>query len=52
MVITNYFRLNYHRLLMAIGDYSIIGHWWLFYWWPLIIILLVTINGYFINGSW
>jgi hypothetical protein len=42
--------LNYHRLLMdiilmVIGGYFIVGHWWL-----LMAILLVAISGYFING--
>ncbi len=32
---------------MAIGDYSISGYWWL-----LIDILLVVINGYYIDGYW
>jgi len=35
---------------MAIGDYSINGYWWLFRCQPLVIILLVVIDGYFING--
>jgi hypothetical protein len=44
----------------SIGGYSISGYWWLlvaihdywclFYWWLLMIILLVFIRGYFING--
>jgi hypothetical protein len=34
-------------ILMAIGDYSISGYWWL-----LINILLVVIGGYYINGYW
>jgi hypothetical protein len=40
MVINGYFKLNYHKLL------------WLFYYKPLIIILSVTIDGYFINSYW
>jgi hypothetical protein len=32
-------------ILMAIGGYSIINHWWLFYWW-----LLMVIDGYSISG--
>jgi hypothetical protein len=34
-------------ILMAIGDYSISGYWWL-----LINILLVVIGGYYIDGYW
>jgi hypothetical protein len=30
MVIGGYSKLNYHRLLMDIGGYSIGGYWWLF----------------------
>ncbi len=30
-------------LLMVIGDYSVINHWWL-----LMVILLMVINGYYI----
>jgi len=37
-------------LLMAIGDYSIDGYWWLLYYKPLVIILLVVIDGYSIDG--
>jgi hypothetical protein len=32
-------------ILMVIGEYSIIGYWWL-----LMIIILMAIGGYFING--
>jgi hypothetical protein len=32
-------------ILMAINDYSIISHWWL-----LMVILLMDIGGYYING--
>ncbi len=35
------------KLPYAVGGYSIISHWWLSYWWLSIIILLVTIDGYF-----
>jgi hypothetical protein len=35
---------------MAIGGYSINGYWWLFYCKPLVVISLVVIDGYFING--
>jgi hypothetical protein len=40
MAIGNYFRLNYHRIIMAIGEvillmviggYFIVKYWWLFY---------------------
>jgi hypothetical protein len=37
---------------MAIGDYSINDHWCLFRCKPLVVILLVVIDGYFINGYW
>jgi hypothetical protein len=42
---------------MAIGGYFINDYWWLFYCKPLAVILLVVIdgsfiNGYFINGYW
>jgi hypothetical protein len=37
---------------MAIGGYSIIGHWWLFYYWPLVVSLLMAIGGYSIIGHW
>ncbi len=29
--------------------YFINGYWWLFYQWVLVVILLVVIDGYFIN---
>jgi hypothetical protein len=32
-------------ILVAIGDYSINGYWWIFYWW-----ILMVINGYYISG--
>jgi hypothetical protein len=32
---------------MAIGEYFVIGHWWL-----LTVIILVGIDGYSINGYW
>jgi hypothetical protein len=35
---------------MVIGDYSINGCWWLFYSWLLVVILLMDIGGYSING--
>ncbi len=38
--IGGYLRLNYHKLLMAIGGY----------WWLLMDIILLPIGGYFING--
>jgi hypothetical protein len=34
-------------LLMAIGEYFVIGYWWL-----LIVIILVVIGGYSINDYW
>jgi hypothetical protein len=34
-------------ILMAIGEYSIRGYWWL-----LMVIILMTIGAYFINGYW
>ncbi len=47
MYIANYFKLNYHRLIVVIMLVVII---WLFYCRPLVVILLVTINGYSISG--
>jgi hypothetical protein len=35
---------------MAIGGYFINGYWWLFCCKPLAVILLVFVDGYFING--
>jgi hypothetical protein len=35
---------------MVIGDYSIDVYWLLFYKWLLVIILLIVIDGYSING--
>jgi hypothetical protein len=35
--------------MMAIGDYSINGYWWLFYQRLLVVNLLMAIGGYFIN---
>jgi len=35
---------------MVIGAYSINGYWLLFYKWLLVVILLMTISGYSING--
>jgi hypothetical protein len=37
-------------LLMAIGDYSTNGYWWLFYSWLLVVILFMAIDGYSIHG--
>ncbi len=34
----------------SIDEYSINGYWWLFRYKPLVVILLVVIDGYFING--
>ncbi len=39
--IGGYFKLNYHKLLMGIGDYSIVNHWCL-----MRVILLLPIFGY------
>jgi hypothetical protein len=35
---------------VAIGAYSINGYWCLLYLWPLVFILLMAIDGYFIDG--
>ncbi len=35
--------------IMDINDYYINGYWWLFCCKPLVVILLVVIDGYFIN---
>jgi hypothetical protein len=35
---------------MTIGGYSINDYWWLFHQWLLVIILLMTVSGYSING--
>jgi hypothetical protein len=56
--IDDYFILNYHKilvfiLLMVIGGLIIIGYCgycWLFCCKPLVVILLVAIDGYLING--
>jgi hypothetical protein len=32
---------------MAIGGYFVIAYWWL-----IMVIILVAIDGYFINGYW
>ncbi len=37
---------------MVIGGYSINGYQLLFYLWLLVVILLMTIGGYFIDGYW
>jgi len=34
---------------MAIGYYSINDYWLLFYQWLLVVILLMTIDGYYVN---
>ncbi len=36
---------------MVSGGYSTNGQWWLFYQWLLVVILLMDIGGYFINGQ-
>ncbi len=46
MITRGYSKLNYHRLLMAIGGYFINGYWWKIYKWLLIPILLMAISGY------
>jgi len=33
-------------ILMAIGGYSVVSHWWLFHWLLLMPILLMIISGY------
>ncbi len=48
--INGYWWLNYHRLLVAIGDYFINSYCWLFYYRPLMVILLLVIDGYFISS--
>jgi len=45
MAIGDYFKLNYHRLLVVISGYC-----WLFYCKPLVVILLVTIDDYSIGS--
>jgi len=52
VTIGGYFKLNYHRLLMASGGYSIHGYWWIFYSWLLVDILFMAIGGYSIHGYW
>jgi hypothetical protein len=44
--INGYWWLNYHKLLMSIGGYSISGYHKLFYCRPLVAILLVAIDDY------
>jgi hypothetical protein len=39
-------------LLMAIGDYSFVSHWWLFYCWLLMVILLMAIGDYSVVSHW
>jgi hypothetical protein len=50
VAIGGYWWLNYHRLLVAIGDYFINGYFWLFHYKPLVVILLFIIDGYFISS--
>jgi hypothetical protein len=50
VVIGDYFKLNYHRLLMVISGNFIIGYCWLFYYRPLVVILLLTIDDYSVSG--
>jgi hypothetical protein len=35
---------------MAINSYSIGGYLWLFFWWLFVVILLVAIGDYYMNG--
>ncbi len=42
--ISGYSSLNYHKVWMTIGGYSMGGHYWL-----LIVIILIAIGEYFIN---
>ncbi len=44
--INDYWWILVAILLMVIGDYFVVSHWWLFYWWLLMAILLMVINGY------
>jgi hypothetical protein len=37
-------------ILLVFGGYYIDGYWWLFHCKPLVVILLMFIYGYFING--
>jgi hypothetical protein len=32
IIIGGYYKLNYHKLLMTTGDYYINGYYWLFYY--------------------
>jgi hypothetical protein len=50
--IGDYFRLNHHRLLMAIGGYSINGYYIRDYFRLNYHRLLVVINDYYISGYW
>jgi hypothetical protein len=43
--IGGYFKLNYHKILMAIGGHYINGYWWIFYWWIVVVIILMVIIG-------
>jgi len=38
------------NLLTAIISYSVGGYSWLLYWCLLMVILLISIGGYYING--
>jgi hypothetical protein len=35
---------------MVIGGYPINNYWWLFYKWLFVVILLMAIDAYYING--
>jgi hypothetical protein len=37
--INGYSKLNYHKLLMDIGGYSINGYWCILYLWILVVII-------------
>jgi len=49
MDISDYFRLNYSKLLLVISGYSINDYCWLLYCKPLVVIILVAIDGYSIS---
>jgi hypothetical protein len=40
------------RLVVVINSYWYLFYWWLFYSWLLVVILLMVIGGYSINGYW
>jgi hypothetical protein len=44
-----FFNGYFHKI---IGSYFINAHQWLFYYWLLVVILLMAIGRYFINGYW